>query len=104
MKKLLKVILLLLFSVSSTAGIYAQRTVTGTVLDDNQQPVPSANVVLKGTQVGALTDNDGKFTINVPSSGGSLLISFIGFVTQEIPIGTSSVINVTLQTESLALK
>ncbi len=103
MKKLLKVILLLLFSVCSTAGIYAQRTVTGTVLDDKQQPVASANVVLKGTQVGALTDNNGKFTINVPSTGGSLLISFIGFVTQEIPIGTSSVLNVTLQTESLAL-
>ena len=103
MKKLLKVILLLLFSVCSTAGIYAQRTVTGTVLDDSQQPVASANVVLKGTQTGALTDTNGKFTINVPSTGGSLLISFIGFVTQEVPIGTSSVLNVTLQTESLAL-
>jgi hypothetical protein len=103
MKKLLKVILLLVFSVCSTAGIYAQRTVTGTVLDDNQQPVASANVVLKGTQTGALTDSNGKFTINVPSSGGSLLISFIGYVTQEVPIGTSSVLNITLQTESLAL-
>jgi TonB-linked SusC/RagA family outer membrane protein len=103
MKKLLKVILLLLFSVCSTAGIYAQRTVTGTVLDDNQQPVPSANVVLKGTQTGTLTDSNGKFTISVPSSGGTLVISFIGFTTQEIPIGTSSVLNVTLQTESTAL-
>jgi TonB-dependent starch-binding outer membrane protein SusC len=103
MKKLLKVILLLLFSVCSTAGIYAQRTVTGTVLDDSQQPVPSANVVLKGTSIGALTDANGKFTISVPQSGGTLLISFIGFVTQEIPIGTSSVLNVTLKTESLSL-
>ncbi len=64
MKKLLKVILLLLFSVCSAAGIYAQRTVTGTVLDDKQQPVASANVVVKGTQIGVLTDNNGKFTIN----------------------------------------
>ena len=103
MKKLLKVILLLLFSVCSTAGIYAQRTVTGTVHDDNQQPVPSANVVLKGTQIGALTDNNGKFTINVPSSGGTLVISFIGFTTQEVLIGARSVIDVTLQTESTAL-
>jgi TonB-linked SusC/RagA family outer membrane protein len=103
MKKLLKVILLLLFSVCSAAGIYAQRTVTGTVLDDKQQPVASANVVVKGTQIGVLTDNNGKFTINVPSSGGTLVISFIGFTTQEVPVGTSSVLNVTLQTESLAL-
>ena len=103
MKKLLKVILLLLFSVCSTAGIYAQRTVTGTVVDNEQQPVVSANVVLKGTQIGALTDNNGKFAINVPSSGGTLVISFIGFTTQEVPIGTSSVLNVTLQAESLAL-
>jgi len=103
MKKLLKVILLLLFSVCSTAGIYAQRTVTGSVHDDSQQPVPSANVVLKGTQVGTLTDSNGKFTLNVPSSGGTLVISFIGFTTQEVLIGTSSVVNVTLQTESTAL-
>ncbi len=104
MKKLLKVILLLVFSVCSTAGIYAQRTVTGTVIDDNRQPVPSANVILKGTQMGTLTDNNGKFTLNVPSSGGTLVVSFIGFTTQEVPIGTSSVINVTLQTESTALE
>jgi len=103
MKKLLKVILLLLFSVCSIAGIYAQRTVTGTVLDESQQPIPSANVVLKGTQTGALTDSNGKFTLTVPSSGGTLLISFIGYVTQEVPVGTSSVLNITLKTESLAL-
>ncbi len=103
MKKLLKVILLLVFSVCSAAGIYAQRTVTGTVLDDKQQPVASANVVVKGTQIGVLTDNNGKFAINVPASGGTLVISFIGFTTQEVPIGTGSVVNVTLQTESLAL-
>ncbi len=103
MKKLLKVFMLLLFFVAGTAGVYAQRTVTGTVVDKDQQPVPGANVVVKGTQIGAITDGLGKYTITVPSTGNTLVISFIGYTDQEIPIGTSSVINVTLQIESTPL-
>ena len=103
MKKLLKVFLLLLFFVAGTAGAYAQRTVTGTVVDKDQLPVTGANVVVKGTQIGAITDGLGKFTIAVPSTGNTLVISFIGYTLQEVPIGTSSVINVTLQTESTYL-
>ena len=103
MRKLLKVFLLLLFFFAGAAGAYAQRTVTGTVVDKDQLPVAGANVVVKGTQVGAITDAQGKYSIAVPSGGTALVVSFIGFTTQEVPIGTSSVLNVTLQTESLAL-
>jgi TonB-linked SusC/RagA family outer membrane protein len=103
MKKLLKVFLLLLFFVAGTAGVYAQRTVTGTVVDKDQLPVAGANVVVKGTQIGAITDGLGKFTIAVPSTGNTLVVSFIGYTSQEVLIGTSSVINVTLQTESTSL-
>lgn len=103
MKKLRRVFLLLLFFVAGTAGAYAQRTVTGTVVDKDQLPVIGANVVVKGTTIGAITDGLGKFTIAVPSTGNTLVVSFIGYTLQEIPIGTSSVINVTLQSESTAL-
>lgn len=103
MKTLIKVFLLLLFSIASTAGIYAQRTVTGTVSDKNQQPIAGANIVVKGTQTGALTDANGKYTISVPASGATLVISFIGYTSQEVSVGTSSVINVTLQEEISAL-
>ncbi len=103
MRKLLKVFMLLLFFLAGTAGAYAQRTVTGTVVDEDQLPVTGANVVVKGTQVGAITDVQGKYSITVPSAGNTLIISFIGYTTQEVPIGASSVINVTLESESASL-
>jgi TonB-linked SusC/RagA family outer membrane protein len=103
MKKLLKVFLLLLFSIASTAGIYAQRTVTGTVVDKDQQPVPGANIVVRGTQIGAITDSDGKFSINVSSSDAVLVISFIGYASQEVEVGNNSVINVSLQDAAMSL-
>jgi TonB-linked SusC/RagA family outer membrane protein len=103
MKKLLKIFLLLLFFIAGTAGAYAQRTVTGTVVDKDQLPVTGANVIVKGTQIGAITDGLGKYTIAVPSTGNTLVVSFIGYTSQEVPIGTSSVINVTLQIESTSL-
>jgi len=104
MKKLLRVFLLLLFFVAGTAGAYAQRTVTGTVVDKDQLPVIGANVVVKGTTIGAITDGLGKYAIVVPSTGNTLVISFIGFTSQEVPIGASSVINVILQMESTTLE
>jgi len=103
MRKLLKVFMLLLFFVAGTAGAYAQRTVTGTVVDKDREPVAGANVVVKGTQIGAITDVLGKYTIPVPATGNTLIISFIGYTSQEVLIGTSSVINVTLQEESTSL-
>ena len=103
MRKLLKVFMLLLFFIAGTAGAYAQRTVTGTVVDKDQQPVTGANVVVKGTQVGAITDGLGNYTIAVPSTGNTLIISFIGYTTQEVPIGAGSVINVTLESEAASL-
>src|SRR5450759_1857632 len=103
MKKLLRVFLLLLFFVAGTAGAYAQRTVTGTVVDKDQLPVIGANVVVKGTTIGAITDGLGKYAIVVPTTGNTLVVSFIGNAPQEISIGTNSVINVVLQSESTAL-
>ena len=104
MKKLLRVFLLLFFFVAGTAGAYAQRTVTGTVVDKDQLPVIGANVVVKGTTIGAITDGLGKYAIVVPSTGNTLVISFIGFTSQEVLIGTNSVINVTLEMESTTLE
>jgi TonB-linked SusC/RagA family outer membrane protein len=103
MKKSFKLFLLLLFFVAGTSGAFAQRTVTGSVLDKDQLPITGANVVVKGTQIGAITDGLGKFTIDVPPTGTILVISFIGYTSQEVPIGTSSVFNVILQMEPTSL-
>jgi hypothetical protein len=52
--------------------------------------------VLKGTTNGTVTDSDGNYKLNIPSSGGSLTFSFIGLSSQEIPIGERAVIDVSL--------
>ncbi len=103
MKTSLRFLLLLLIFLAGTSGIYAQRTVTGTVLDTDKQPVVGANVVVKGTSVGAITDANGKYSLNVPSTTSTLVFSFIGKVPQEVVVGNSSVIDVTLETEATAL-
>jgi len=102
-KLLLPLKLTVILTILTSFSAFAQRTVTGTVSDKDQLPVAGANVVVKGTQVGAMTDAQGKFSIAVPSAGNTLVVSFIGYASKEVPIGTSSVINVTLESESASL-
>lgn len=73
-----------------------QKPVSGQVTDTSGLPLPGVSVVVKGTTVGVVTDLDGKYSFNVPSSGTTLVFSFIGMKTQEIEVGNQSVINVTL--------
>ena len=78
------------------------KTVTGTVIDAAGIPVIGANVLVKGTTNGTITDIDGNFTLEV-SSGDVLEISYIGYVTQELPVGNKSQFNVTLAEDTQAL-
>lgn len=95
-----RVLLTLLMSVLVCVYIQAQtRTVSGKVTDETGQPLPQVTVLLKGTTTGTPTDADGNFRLSVPDAGGTLLFRFLGFITQEIEIGTQSVINVQLQPE-----
>ncbi|MDR2147287.1 MAG: SusC/RagA family TonB-linked outer membrane protein [Tannerella sp.] len=100
MKKISILAVSVLFSVSA----YAQQiTVTGTVLDTNREPIPGASIAVKGTQQGTLADADGKFSVKVPDENAVLQISFLGFETQEITVGTRRVIDVTLTESASAL-
>jgi TonB-dependent starch-binding outer membrane protein SusC len=103
MKKVLKAFLMILFLITCTSGIFAQRTVTGTVLDTDKQPVVGANVVVKGTSTGAITDINGKYSISVPSASSIIVVSFIGYISQEVVAGNNPVIDFTLETSALAL-
>ncbi len=78
------------------------KTVTGTVLDDAGIPIIGANVLVKGTTNGTITDLDGNFSLEV-SSGDVLEISYIGYVTQEIPVGNQTQFNITLSEDTQAL-
>jgi len=83
---------------------YQQRTITGTVLDINRNPLPGVNVVVTGTTIGAITDAGGKYRIEAPQGSRSLTFSFVGMDTQEVPIGTSNQINVTLTESAIDLE
>jgi iron complex outermembrane receptor protein len=80
--------------------IYAQ-TVTG-VVSDVSGPIPGANVLIKGTTTGAVTDFDGNFTITA-SNGDVLVFSFVGFLTQEITYTGQASINVLLEEDAALL-
>ncbi|MBS1680963.1 MAG: SusC/RagA family TonB-linked outer membrane protein [Bacteroidetes bacterium] len=94
----MKKFLLLCFSFGFALSVWAQdRVVTGKLTSkEDQSALPGVNVVLKGTTNGTVTDADGNYKLTVPSSGGTLVFSFIGFATQEVAIGERNVIDISL--------
>lgn len=83
MKKSKFLFLLLSFVMMSATALAQKRTYTGVVVDDQNEPVIGASVVQKGTSNGTITDYDGNFSVSV-ESGATLVISYIGYVTQEV--------------------
>ncbi|MBU2947435.1 SusC/RagA family TonB-linked outer membrane protein [Zobellia uliginosa] len=95
--------LALILAVFINAAIFAQdaSTISGTIVDDANVPIPGVNVVISGTTTGTATDFDGLYTINA-NSGDVLQFSYIGYVTQNITVGDQETINVVM-TEDAAL-
>ena len=91
-----KILLLVLLFISMGTIANAQIAITGTVLDDLNEPVPGANIMIKGTSNGASTIADGTFSLTVPNADAILVVSCIGFVTQEIKVGTTRRFNIIL--------
>src|SRR5688572_29301633 len=96
-----KFLLLSLSFVFVAGSVLAQeRVVSGKVTSaEDGSVLPGVNVVLKGTTNGTVTDADGNYKLNVPASGGTLVLSFIGFQTQELAIGDQSLLNVGLASD-----
>src|SRR5690606_10077419 len=86
---------------------YGQATsfeVTGTVSSsDNGETLPGANVLLKGTTTGVVSNMDGVFNIVVPSANAVLVISSIGYIPQEITVGNRTTINVVMEPDITSL-
>src|SRR5690554_6852209 len=75
-------------------------TISGVVRSqDDGTTLPGVNVLLKGTTRGTVTDIDGRYTISVPATGGTLVYTFIGFVAVEITVENQSEINVDMVSE-----
>lgn len=93
-KNLQTIIVLLLMSISVLAQ---ERSISGKVTSaEDGTALPGVNVVIKGTTTGTVTDADGIYKLSLPTSGGSLLFSFIGLQTSEVVIGDRSVVDVSL--------
>ena len=88
---------------ASAMVVQQGKKVTGVVVDATGEPVIGANVVVKGTTNGTITDFDGNYTIEGVSASDVLVFSYIGYLSQEITVGNQAAINVTLSEDSQAL-
>lgn len=73
-----------------------EKTVTGTILDEKGESVIGANITVKGSSKGTITDIDGSFSLNA-GSGDILQISYIGYISQEIAVGSQTNFRITLR-------
>lgn len=99
----LTIILLLSGSVQLFASSDQQRTVSGRVTDSNNQPITGANILEKGTTNGVISDVDGRYTINISSANAVLVVSFIGYTSQDVTVGSQNSINITLAESAIGL-
>ncbi|WP_111670590.1 SusC/RagA family TonB-linked outer membrane protein [Algoriphagus litoralis] len=99
----IRLLLVALFLVmGQVANAQNQVQVQGTILDSTGEPLPGVNVVIKGTTSGTVSDLDGKYSLNTPSDA-VLIFSFVGFMSQEIPVNNQTEINVTLADDTADL-
>ena len=87
MKNFKNLLLVALFF--ATAAVFGQTKITGKVVDETNEPLPSASIVVKGTTNGTSTDFDGNFTITASDNSGVLVISFVGYETKEVSFSAS---------------
>ncbi|MDR0668211.1 MAG: TonB-dependent receptor [Prevotellaceae bacterium] len=83
--------------------MYAQTQVSGIVKDDAGSPIIGASVIATGSAVAAMTDENGRYTMNVPAGINTLTVSFLGMKTATVPI-TGSVVNVTMESDTQVLE
>lgn len=81
-----------------------EKTISGTVTENNQGGLPGVNVMVKGTTNGTSTDVNGKFTITVPNNQSVLVFSFVGYVPQEVMVGNQTALQIVLKPDTKALE
>ena len=86
----------------STQSTQQAKTITGKVVDVAGEPIIGASVLVKGSSTGSVTDIDGKFSVEAPV-GSTLVVSFVGYATEEVKVGTASDYTVTLKDDTQSL-
>lgn len=95
---------LILLKQTSQGATENKRKVTGVVMDSEGIPLPAVSIGLKKSSAGTTSDVNGNFEITVPSNESILVFSYLGMITQEVTVGTKSVINIKLQNSAVGLK
>lgn len=103
-KKAMSFLMLCFLFVTVSIGAYAQKTVTGKVVDEGGLPLPGVSVIIKGTTNGTVTGADGEYELSGVSNDATLVYSFVGMESTEVPVGNQSTINVTMNTETIGLE
>lgn len=80
-----------------------EHQITGTIVDKDGNPLPGASIMEKGTIIGTVTDFDGKFSLSVSDENAILVVTYLGFATQEIAVGDQTSFTITLQEDASAL-
>lgn len=91
-----RTLLLTIFALAVGMVARSQTNFTGTVLDENKVPLPGASVVIKGSATGVATDFDGNFEIELPEGNETLVVTYIGYVSQEFDASGQSSANIQL--------
>lgn len=101
----LKIFLLLTFSLLFAGELLAQTTIPikGSVLGEDNLPLPGVNVKVKGNPIGTSTNIDGKYTIDIPGENSTLIFSYIGYNVQEVPVNGRKIIDLVLIQDKKAL-
>ena len=100
-----KFLCILLFLFVCATGARAQGiTVSGKITGDKGEGLPGVTVLVKGTSTGTVSDPDGNFSISPPSGNSALVVSFVGYLTQEIALNNRTTINVALVPDTKALE
>lgn len=98
-----KLILLFILGMIFSGYTYAQRSITGLVLDANGTAVANASVLVKGTNFGTSSNNSGEFTIDMPAGRNTLVVSAVGMVEKEVSVQGINNVTITLSSSSTAL-
>lgn len=93
-----------LFSLLSTIAFAEELSVKGTVVDDKGESVIGASVLVKGTTNGTITDIDGAFTLNHVPSNGTLQVSYVGYVSKNVPVQGKKSFKIVLEEDHLNLE
>jgi len=99
-----RLLLLLLGMVLICTQLLAQRSLAGTVQDENGQPVAGASVIIKGTRIGTVTDSKGHFALTLTANARTLVISAVGYASNEVAIGEGNTVSATLKQDATTLE